>query len=107
MVASPRNAVAFLTPCSVLLKQRGFRCLRTATGALPLDPASLWKGLSETFRVGVLRLFWGVMFILFDCLLDIFSNYDIMYGKCAEISVLSYDCHTALTSPNGQPCFLI
>ena len=84
-----------------------FYGLNIVYGSALWKPASLWKGLSETFRVGVLGLFWGVMFILFDCLLDIFSNYDIMYGKCAEISVLSYDCHTALTSPNGQPCFLI
>ena len=79
-----------------------FYGLNIVYGSALWKPATFEK-VDETFRVGAQT----VMFILFDCLLDIFSNYDIMYGKCAEISVLSYDCHTALTSPNGQPCFLI
>ncbi len=32
-----------------LIKARGFRGLRSATGALPLDPASLYKGSTEIF----------------------------------------------------------
>ena len=59
LVASPRNAVAFLTPCSVFLYKGDFALCGGRRGRCPSTLQAFEKGLSETFSGWLPKLYFS------------------------------------------------